>query len=70
MGLKVADIPREAAFLAGKALNQYRTLGGSKTGVLHHFIIGAHAMVLNCPLPTRDTRRFATYFPSVRLVSP
>jgi predicted nucleic acid-binding protein len=70
LGLKVEDLPREAAFLAGKAFNQYRRPGSSKTGVLPDFLIGAHAMVLNCPLLTRDTRRYATYFPSVQLITP
>jgi predicted nucleic acid-binding protein len=70
LGLKVADIPRVAAFPAGKGCNQDRKLGGSKTGVLPELIIAAHAMVLNCPLLTRDTRRYATYFPAVHLVSP
>jgi predicted nucleic acid-binding protein len=70
LGLKVEDLPREAAFLAGKAFNQYRRPGGSKTGVLPDFLIGAHAMVLNCPLLTRDTRRYATYFPTVHLITP
>jgi hypothetical protein len=34
------------------------------------FMIGAHAAVTGMPLLTRDARRYATYFPSVRLVSP
>jgi len=70
LGLMVEDLPREAAFLAGKAFNQYRKQGGSKTGVLPDFLIGAHAMVLNCPLLTRDTRRYVTYFPTVQLITP
>jgi|SRR5271165_1318752 len=70
LGLKVEDLPREAAFLAGKAFHQYRKLGGSKSGVLPDFFIGAHAMVLSCPLLTRDTGRYATYFPTVHLITP
>ena len=30
----------------------------------------AHAAVLACPLLTRDTRRYVTYFPSVSLIAP
>jgi hypothetical protein len=26
--------------------------------------------VLGCPLLTRDTRRYAAYFPTVRLIAP
>ena len=66
----VISIPRKAAFLAGKAYVQYRRQGGTKINVLADFFIGAHAAVLECPLLTRDTRRYASYFPSVRLIAP
>ena len=66
----VVSIPRRAAFLAGKAYVQYRRQGGTKINVLADFFIGAHAAVLECPLLTRDTRRYAAYFPSVRLIAP
>jgi hypothetical protein len=66
----VISIPRKAAFLAGKAYVQYRRQGGTKINVLADFFIGAHAAVLECPLLTRDTRRYAAYFPSVRLIAP
>ena len=69
-GLRVESIPREALFLAAKVFLQYRRKGGSKGGVLPDFFIGAHAAVLDVPLLTRDTRRYRTYFPSVRLISP
>jgi len=70
LGLIVLGIPRAAAFLAGKAFIQYRRLGGTKGNVLPDFFIGAHAAVLGCPLLTRDIRRYATYFPGVRLIAP
>jgi hypothetical protein len=70
LGVVVVDIPRHAAFLAGKAYAQYRRRGGTKTNVLPDFFIGAHAAVLGCPLLTRDTRRYAAYFPTVRLIAP
>jgi predicted nucleic acid-binding protein len=70
LGVIVLSIPRRAAFLAGKAFVQYRRLGGTKGNVLPDFFIGAHAAVLGCPLLTRDTRRYAAYFPSVRLIAP
>jgi predicted nucleic acid-binding protein len=63
-------IPREAAFLAGKAFVEYRKRGGTKTGVLPDFFIGAHAMVMNASLLTRDVARYKTYFPAVRLITP
>lgn len=70
LGLLVIDIPRRAAFLAGRAFVRYRRNGGTKGNVLSDFFIGAHAAVLACQLLTRDTRRYATYFPTVRLVHP
>jgi hypothetical protein len=70
LGAIVISILRKAAFLAGKAYLQYRRQGGTKGNVLPDFFIGAHAAVLGCPLLTRDTRRYAAYFPTVRLIAP
>jgi predicted nucleic acid-binding protein len=69
-GLRVEAIPREALFLAAKVFLQYRRKGGSKGGLLPDFFIGAHAAVSDIPLLTRDTSRYRTCFPSVRLISP
>jgi hypothetical protein len=69
-GIGFMHIPREAAFAAGKAHMQYRRQGGTRTGVLPDFFIGAHAAVLGAAILTRDTRRYATYFPMVRLIAP
>ncbi len=69
-GLRFVGIPREAAFLAGKAHAHYRKRGGMRTSVLPDFFIGAHATVLGCPILTRDTRRYSTYFPKVPLIAP
>jgi AbrB family looped-hinge helix DNA binding protein len=68
--IAVADIPRPALFLAGKAFQAYRKRGGAATGVLPDFFIGAHAAVLNVPLLTRDTARYRTYFPTTELIAP
>jgi predicted nucleic acid-binding protein len=70
LGVMVIGIPSSAAFVAGKAFVQYRRLGGTKGNVLPDFFIGAHAAVLGCPLLTRDTRRYAAYFPTVPLIAP
>lgn len=69
-GLRVEPVPREALFLAGKVFLQYRRKGGAKTGVLPDFFIGAHAAVLDLSLLTRDTSRYATYFPKLKLITP
>ena len=64
------QIPRAAAFLAGKCYQKYRRRGGSKLHPLPDFFIGAHAAVADIPLITRDTRRFREYFPKLHLVTP
>ena len=68
--LILLPIPREAAFQAGKAFVEYRKRGGTKTGVLPDFFIGAHAEVMGATLLTRDIARYKTYFPSVGLITP
>jgi hypothetical protein len=62
--------PRLALFLAAKAFQRYRTVGGIRTGVLPDFFIGAHAFVADAQLITRDARRYRTYFPELRLITP
>lgn len=69
-GLEIAPMPRAALFLAGKVFTQYRKSGGSRTGVLPDFFIGAHAAVNELPLLTRDVGRYRTYFPSLKLITP
>lgn len=70
LGLKMIEISRPALFLAGKAFMQYRRKGGGKSSVLADFFIGAQAAVMGWPLLTRDTRRYQTYFPKVKLIAP
>lgn len=69
-GLAMVPMPRAALFLAGKVFTQYRRSGGSRTGVLPDFLIGAHAAVNEMPLLTRNVGRFRTYFPSLKLIIP
>ncbi|NWG38836.1 MAG: type II toxin-antitoxin system VapC family toxin [Hydrogenophilaceae bacterium] len=70
LGLAMIEIPRPALFLAGKAFVRYRRQGGKKSNVLADFFIGAHAAVSGHPILTRDTRRYASYFSGVRLITP
>ena len=69
-GLELAEIPRLALFLAGKAFRDYRRKGGVRTGVLADFFIGAHAVVEGWTLITRDPVRYRTYFPAIELIAP
>lgn len=70
LGLTISELPRPVLFLAGKAFVQYRRQGGKANNVLADFFIGAHAAVLGCPLLTRDARRYQSYFPSIKLITP
>jgi predicted nucleic acid-binding protein len=63
-------LPWSAAFLAGKCFLEYRRRGGTKTSPLPDFYIGAHAAVAGFRLLTRDTARYRTYFPTVKLLAP
>ena len=69
-GFRMEPIPREALFLAGTVFRQYRHRGGTKTGVLPDFFIGAHAAVADIPLLTRDPRRYRSYFPGLEIIHP
>jgi predicted nucleic acid-binding protein len=62
--------PQRALFLAGQSFRRYRNAGGTRTSVLSDLFIGAHALVLDCPILTRDVRRYRTYFPDVELITP
>ncbi len=69
-GIDVHPVPRPGLFLAGKAYKIYRGRGGTRTGVLPDFLIGAHAAVAGVPLLTRDVARYLAYFPTLILIAP
>ncbi len=69
-GFQMLEIPKEALFLAGKAYLKYRKSRGSKKSPLPDFYIGAQAAILSMDLITRDEKRYRTYFPTVKLISP
>ncbi|MBI3491865.1 MAG: type II toxin-antitoxin system VapC family toxin [Acidobacteria bacterium] len=64
------SLPWEAAFLAGKCFETYRRRGGARRSPLPDFFIGAHAAVVGMTLLTRDPRRYRTYFPKLKILSP
>jgi len=70
LGISFERIPQGALFLAGKAFRRYRQAGGTRNAVLADFFIGAHASVADIPILTRDLRRYRSYFPDVRLITP
>jgi predicted nucleic acid-binding protein len=63
-------LPYDAGFIAGRAFVDDRRRGGLRTSSLSDFYIGAHAALGGFGLLTRDARRYAGYFPKVRLISP
>lgn len=69
-GIEVDEMPQTGLFLAGKAFQSYHARGGTKTGVLPDFFIGAHAVVEGVGLLSRDVGRYRSYFPKIRLITP
>jgi predicted nucleic acid-binding protein len=68
IGLTIARLSRDAAFLAGQAFRRYRASGGTRDNVLADFFIGAQARAEDWSILTRDARRYRTYFPEVRVL--
>lgn len=69
-GVLVERTPRQALFLAAHAHRAYRRRGGSRTGVLPDFFIGADALARGASLLTRDPARYRSYFPTLSLIAP
>ena len=63
-------LPWEAAFLAGRCFVRYRRRGGARRSPLPDFYIGAHAAIEGLTLLTRDPKRYRTYVPTLRILSP
>lgn len=70
LALNYLETPRDGLFRAAKAFARYKQLGGTKQFVLPDFFIGGHAEASSLAIITRDTNRYSTYFPSVRLITP
>ena len=70
LGIKVLEMPREALFLTGKVFLKYRKKKGTKISPLPDFFIGAHASISRFELITRDSGKYKTCFPQVRLIHP
>ncbi len=70
LDFEYADLPWDAAFIAGKAFTRYRRDGGVRRAPLPDFYIGAHALVSGMTLLTRDGSRYRTYFPKLKILAP
>jgi predicted nucleic acid-binding protein len=64
------DLPWEAAYLAGQSFVPYRRRMGIRRSPMPDFYIGAHALVRGHQLLTRDPKRYRTYFPNLKLITP
>jgi predicted nucleic acid-binding protein len=69
-GLDRLPLPYDAGFLAARCFLRYRRAGGARRSPLPDFYIGAHAAVSRLALLTRDSARYRTYFPRLRLITP
>lgn len=65
-----SNLPWEAGFLAGKIFFQYKKAKGLKVTPIPDFYIGAHALISNFTLLTRDKGNFRHYFPKLKIISP
>lgn len=68
--IETQELSRPAAYFAGLAFLKYRKRKGTKTGVLADFFIGAQAQTEGWKILTRDSGRYASYFPNVQLICP
>lgn len=64
------ELPYAAARGAAVAFHKYRKAGGTRSSLLPDFYIGAHAQWMGCTLVSRDSARYKTYFPKLKLISP
>jgi len=63
-------LPWAAAFAAGAAFRKYRKAGGGRDRVLPDFLIGAHAVIRDYAILTRDPKGYRSHFPTVQLITP
>lgn len=70
LGIEVADLDMDAAFIAGHAHREYRDRGGKRESLIPDFLIGSQALSMGASMLTRDPRRFRSYFPSLPLITP
>jgi len=70
LNIEILEVPLDAAFNVSRTFKKYRKNKGDKKSPMPDFYIGEHAKALGIPLVTRDTARFKTYQPKLKLITP
>ncbi|MCR2834838.1 type II toxin-antitoxin system VapC family toxin [Parerythrobacter lacustris] len=70
LDLEIAGLSLDDAFRAGLAFREYRRKGGPRQSILPDFLIGGQAANRGWPILTRDSKRFASYFPEIEVIDP
>ncbi len=70
MGIRYAQVERNAAIRAGEMQRRYRARGGSRQRTVPDFLVGAHALLQCNALITRDVGFFRDYFKGLKVIVP
>lgn len=70
LDIVIEDLPREAAFAAGRLFRHHRRATADRKRILADFLIGAHAGKAGKALITRDAEIYSRYFPELKLITP
>jgi len=68
--IRVEEVGKEAAFVAGRIFRSYKNSGGSRERIITDFLIGAHALQISANLLTRDRGFYRDYFKGLNVVDP
>lgn len=68
LGIRMIQMGRKSAYLAGSKWKKYRNSGGQRNRVLADFLIGAHAQMHAHRLLTRDRGFYSKYFKKLKIV--
>ena len=70
LDIEITNLTPDDAFRSGLAFRKYRRNGGPRKSILPDFLIGGQADNRGWPILTRDSKRFASYFPEIEVIDP